>query len=83
MGGAARFAGELRGYLARTGRSDVRVIGNARRVDPRWLVQREMSGPGGGRRVAVNNVSFVAPGAERWALLRKGKRDWAVLDASS
>jgi glycosyltransferase involved in cell wall biosynthesis len=70
MGGAARFAEELRGYLARTGRSDVRVIGNARRVDPRWLLQREMSGPGGERRVAVNNVSFIAPGAERWALLR-------------
>lgn len=70
MGGAARFAGELRGYLARTGRSDVRVIGGARRVDPRWLLQREMSAPGGGRRVALNNVSFVAPGAERWALLR-------------
>jgi glycosyltransferase involved in cell wall biosynthesis len=70
MGGAARFADELRDHLARTGRSDVRVIGNARRVDPRWLLQREISGPGGERRVAVNNVSFVAPGAERWTLLR-------------
>ena len=69
MGGAARFAEELRGYLARTGRSDVRVIGNARRVDPRWLLEREMRRPGM-RRVAVNNVSFVAPGAERWTLLR-------------
>jgi glycosyltransferase involved in cell wall biosynthesis len=69
MGGAARFAGELRGYLARTGRTDVRVIGNARRVDPRWLIRREMSGPGQ-RRVALNNVSFVTPGAERWTLLR-------------
>jgi glycosyltransferase involved in cell wall biosynthesis len=70
MGGAARFASELRGYLARTGRRDVRVIGSARRVDPRWLLQRELSAPGGARRVAVNNVSFVAPGTERWALLR-------------
>jgi glycosyltransferase involved in cell wall biosynthesis len=70
MGGAARFAGELRGYLTRSGRRDVRVIGSARRVNPGWLLQREMSAPSGARRVAVNNVSFVAPGAERWALLR-------------
>jgi hypothetical protein len=69
MGGAARFASELRGYLARSGRSDVRVIGNARGVDPRWLIEREMHRPGK-RRVAVNNVSFIAPGAERWTLLR-------------
>jgi glycosyltransferase involved in cell wall biosynthesis len=70
MGGAARFAAELRGYLTRTGRKDVRVIGNARHIDPRWLLRREMSSAGGTRRVAVNNVSFVTPGAERWTLLR-------------
>ena len=43
MGGAARYAAELEGYLARTGRQDVRVIGKAQRVAPAWLVRREIS----------------------------------------
>ena len=60
MGGAARYAAELRGYLARTGRTDVRVIGEGRRVSPAWLVRREISAPTSARRVAINNVSFVA-----------------------
>src|ERR1017187_640941 len=70
MGGAARYAAELRGYLARTGRTDIRVIGMARHVDPAWLLRREISAPNAARRVAANNVSFVAPGGERWTLLR-------------
>lgn len=70
MGGAARYAAELRGYLARTGRADVRVIGEGQRVAPAWLVRREFSASSTGRRVAVNNVSFFAPGGPRWALLR-------------
>ena len=70
MGGAARFAGELHQYLARTGRGDVHLIGAEHRVDPSWLLRREMTGPFRGRRVAVNNVSFVRPGGERWTLLR-------------
>jgi glycosyltransferase involved in cell wall biosynthesis len=70
MGGAARYVAELRGYLSRTGRSDVRVIGMARRVDPAWLVRRETSRPNAARRVAANNVSFLAPGGQRWTLLR-------------
>ncbi len=70
MGGAARFAVELHQYLARTGRIDVHVIGTERRVDPAWLMRREMTGPFGGRRVAVNNVGFIRPGGERWTLLR-------------
>ncbi len=70
MGGAARYAAELHRYLARTGRTDVRVIGMARHVDPAWLLRREMSAPNAARRVAANNVSFVAPGGERWTLLR-------------
>jgi glycosyltransferase involved in cell wall biosynthesis len=70
MGGAARYATELQSYLARTGRTDVRIIGEGRRVGPRWLVRRESSAPGCARRVAVNNVSFVAPGGSRWAVLR-------------
>jgi Glycosyl transferases group 1 len=69
MGGAARFRQEFYGYLARSGRKDVRVIGAERQVDPSWLLRREISRPSGSRRVALNNVSFVAPGGERWTLL--------------
>jgi glycosyltransferase involved in cell wall biosynthesis len=70
IGGAARFAAELRGYLARTGRQDVRIVGDTRRVDAAWLIQREIARPSASRRVALNNVSFVGPGGEKWALLR-------------
>jgi hypothetical protein len=38
MGGAARFLVELRGYLERTGREDVEIIGSWRRVQPGWLI---------------------------------------------
>ena len=69
-GGAARFAGELRAYLARTSHPGVRVIGSGRRVDQARLVRREMFAARASRRVAVNNVSFVAPGGARWSLLR-------------
>jgi glycosyltransferase involved in cell wall biosynthesis len=70
MGGAARYLAELRGYLARTGRGDVQVIGSRRRVSPGWLVRRELTGGSRGRRVALNNVGFVARGGQRWTLLR-------------
>src|ERR1022692_2239078 len=70
MGGAVRFSVELHDYLRRTGRQDIHVIGAARCVDPAWLVRRERARPNRGRRVALNNVSFVTPGGERWALLR-------------
>jgi glycosyltransferase involved in cell wall biosynthesis len=69
MGGAARYAAELRSYLLRSERMDVRVIGAARRVEPSWLMRRETAAPGAWRRVALNNVTFVAPGGERWTLL--------------
>jgi hypothetical protein len=70
MGGAARLEAELRGYLTRTGREDVRIIGSRRRLGPGWLVRRELSSPAGSQRVALNNVGFVAPGGPRWTLLR-------------
>ena len=70
VGGAARYAAELYGYLARTGRGDVQVIGSKRRVDPVWLLRREVARPTRARRVALNNVSFVGSGGERWTLLR-------------
>jgi glycosyltransferase involved in cell wall biosynthesis len=70
MGGAARLKAELDGYLQRAGRDDVRVIGTSQHLGPSWLLRREVSRHSRGRRVALNNVSFVAPGGERWTLLR-------------
>ncbi len=70
MGGAARFRGELRGYLQRTGREDVKIIGSRRQVGPGWLLRRELNGWARSRRVALNNVGFVTPGGQRWTLLR-------------
>ena len=70
MGGAARFLVELRGYLERTGRDDVEIIGSRRRVRPGWLLHRELSSPVRSRRVALNNVGFITPGGQRWTLLR-------------
>src|SRR5712691_2975709 len=70
QGGAARFLDELHGYLKRSGREDVEIIGSRRRVRPGWLVRRELSSRARGRRVALNNVGFVTPGGERWTLLR-------------
>jgi Glycosyl transferases group 1 len=69
MGGAARYRDELYRYLTRSKRQDVQVIGGERRVNPGWLLRREIVRLARGRRVAVNNVSFVAPGSERWTLL--------------
>lgn len=70
VGGAARFKGELDHYLARTGRGEVAVLGSGRLVTPAWLVRREALVTGRDRCVALNNVGFVARGAERWTLLR-------------
>jgi len=70
MGGAARYLDELRGYLTRTGRDDVEIIGTRRQVGPGWLVRREVGNQARARRVALNNVGFVAPGGQRWTLLR-------------
>jgi hypothetical protein len=69
IGGAARYRGELLQYLHRTRREDVRVIGAERRISPAWLLRREAIGTVRSRRIAVNNVSFVSPGGERWTLL--------------
>lgn len=70
VGGAARYLVELRGYLARTGRDDVEIIGTRRRLGPGWLLRRELNSRVRSRRVALNNVGFVTPGGQRWTLLR-------------
>jgi glycosyltransferase involved in cell wall biosynthesis len=69
MGGAARLLIELRAYLERTGREDVEIIGSRRQVRPGWLLRREFSSPARSRRIALNNISFVTPGGQRWTLL--------------
>lgn len=70
VGGAARYAGELRRYLARSARSDVQLIGDGLQVSPNWLIARERPALRAARKVALNNVSFTAPGGSRVALLR-------------
>jgi len=70
VGGAARYRDELCGYLARSGRDDVEIIGSRQRVRPGWLLRRELSSRARSRRVALNNVGFVGPGGQRWTLLR-------------
>jgi glycosyltransferase involved in cell wall biosynthesis len=69
MGGAARFRDEFYRHLTRTGREDVRVIGDHRRIDAAWLMRRETARTVADRRVALNNVGFLGPGGERWTLL--------------
>jgi glycosyltransferase involved in cell wall biosynthesis len=87
VGGAGRFRMELYQYLARTGRDDVRLIGAFRRIDPSWLIRREMNIPTRGRRVALNNLSFLMPGGERWTRLGNPldfltDEEWSKLDSS-
>jgi hypothetical protein len=48
----------------------VEIIGSRRRVGPGWLFRRELTRHAGSRRIALNNVGFVAPGGQRWTLLR-------------
>jgi len=68
-GGAARFRTEVSQYLERRARVDVKVIGMGRRLNPAWLVSREVAAQRRSRRVALNNVGFFVPGGERWTLL--------------
>ena len=73
MGGAARYRTEVYRHLARTGRSDVKIIGTERRVDPAWLLRREAARPTQGRglpstmsassgRAATDGLSLLIPG---------------------
>jgi glycosyltransferase involved in cell wall biosynthesis len=87
VGGGARFRVELYQYLKRSGRKDIRLIGMNRQINPAWLFRREMSRPARGRIVALNNVSFVTPGGERWTRLGNPldfltDEEWSTLDPS-
>ncbi|MCW2895532.1 MAG: hypothetical protein JWO75_5021 [Actinomycetia bacterium] len=70
VGGAARFRAEIRKYLERSVRDDIKVIGARRNLNPGWLAAREAAAPRKSRRIALNNVGFLTPGGERWTLLR-------------
>jgi hypothetical protein len=69
IGGAARFHAEVWGYLERSARQDIKVIGARRRLTPAWLAAREAAAVRRSRRVALNNVGFLTPGGERWTLI--------------
>jgi len=69
VGGAARYATEVYGYLRRSAHDDVKVIGRQRRLGPAWLAIREAKAVRRSRRVALNNVGFFTPGGERWTLV--------------
>jgi hypothetical protein len=78
---------ELYRYLDRSKRDDIKLIGMNRQIDPAWLLRREVAGPVRGRRVALNNVSFVSPGGEKWTRLGNPldfltDGEWAKLDPS-
>ena len=68
VGGAARIRVELREYIRRSAPDQVKVIGTGHRLGPAWLVRREAAARKS-RRVALNNVGFLAPGGERRTLL--------------
>ena len=59
MGGAAKYLGELQGYIRRGGRLDIRLTGESRRLTPAWLARREWSARGAMLRVALNNAGYV------------------------
>ncbi len=69
IGGAARFHSEVRRYLERSARDDIKIIGAQRRLSPVWLAVRETVAVRRSRRVALNNVGFLTPGGERWTLI--------------
>lgn len=69
IGGAARWAAELDGFLA-SGDGAVTVVGRDRRLTPGWLARRERHAVGARIAVAANNVPFAVGGGERRVVLR-------------
>lgn len=83
LGGAARYRTELRGYLERRPRHDVKMIGAHRNLTPAWLAAREANAVRRSRRVALNNVGFIAPGGERWTLLTNALHFLSAAEAAA
>lgn len=70
-GGSGRFLAELDAYLSVADNShSIRVIGRNRRLTPSWLFQRERLARRAEMRIALNNVSFIAPTGRNIVLLR-------------
>jgi len=69
IGGAARWAAELDGFLA-AGGAPVTVLGRHRRLTAGWLVRRERHAVGARIAVAANNIPFAIGGGERRVVLR-------------
>lgn len=70
-GGAARYRGEFERYLAASARHDVQVIGEHKHLTPAWLARREAAALTAGRKVALNNASFISPGGgQRWTVMQ-------------
>jgi glycosyltransferase involved in cell wall biosynthesis len=69
IGGAARWAAELDGFLA-SGDGPVTVVGRDRRLTAGWLARRERHAVGARIAVAANNVPFAVGGGERRVVLR-------------
>lgn len=70
IGGAARWADELDGFLAGRAADGVTVLGRGRRLTPGWLLRRERHATGARIAVAANNASFSVGGAARRVVLR-------------
>jgi glycosyltransferase involved in cell wall biosynthesis len=69
IGGAGRYRAEVWGYLERSARDDIKIIGARRRLSAAWLATREAAAVRRSRRISFNNVGFLTPGGERWTLL--------------
>ena len=68
-GGAARFRREAERWVAAQEIALVRLVGAAERVEPRWLIRRELIDRSD-RRIATNNMSFLSGRGTRIVLLR-------------
>jgi len=69
IGGAARWAAELDGFVAAR-RAPIEVIGRGQRLTPGWLVAREHRCLGARLAVAANNAAFLHSGRYGKVLLR-------------
>jgi glycosyltransferase involved in cell wall biosynthesis len=67
-GGAARWRQEAASWVEHNPAEAVRIVGTGHRVEPRWLVQRELLARDECR-IAANNVSWVTGSGERVVLL--------------
>ena len=82
-GGAGRFRAEFFRFANERAMGDVDTLGETRSVTAVWLARRELHARGYQKLIAANNVSFLAPGRDRWVLLRNAnhfltRAEWAT-----